>query len=123
MKTAMIPLLVLAASARAADASPWKVEYAEVEGMPCLEPTRLTADVKLEDFRDAERRWLDEHQPGWDEKVLRSKARFAPTELFSNEEPAYMVVERDTFEIELPDRSTRTICFEINLRMPKAEKP
>lgn len=120
MKLAAIPLLLMATSAWAADAPKWKVEYKEVEGAACLQPTRNAVDVQLEDFRAAERRWLDKNHPGWDEKRFETKHRSAPVEPLSDDKPVPMVAERDTYEIDLPDHSTQTICFAVKFRLPKA---
>ena len=120
MRFALVPLLWMATSAWAADAPRWKVEYKEIDGSSCLQPTRNATDVTLEDFRDAEHRWLDANHPGWDEKRMKSKARSSPVEPLSNDKPEFMVAEKDTYEIELPDRSTTTICFDVKLRLPKA---
>lgn len=123
MRIAMLPLLVIATSAWAAEAPAYKVEYREVKGSNCLQPTRNAPDVTLEDFRDAERRWLDEHHPEWATKDLRTKNRSARVEPLSDDEPAFRVVDKDVMDVELPDRSTRSICFDIKLKQPKTETP
>jgi hypothetical protein len=101
-----------AGSARGAEAQ--RVEFSEVSGIECLQPTRNARELRIEDFRAAETRWLDEHHAGWRPRSAKLMLHLTPEGPVDTAAPN-VFAEKETLEIELPDGSSLTVCFDINL--------
>jgi hypothetical protein len=97
------------ASAKPA-ASP-KVEYTKVSGVRCLQPRLLLAHVLMDDFRQAEERWLSQHYPGrpW-QRVL-----VLPSEPQGVAEKSHATLETETAIVQADDGSVISVCFAIGL--------
>jgi hypothetical protein len=95
-------------------AGPERVEFSAVAGIECLQPTRNASDLRLEDFRAAETRWLDEHHPGWHPRSAKLTLQLTPDGPVDTEAPN-VFAQKETLEVERPDGSPLTVCFDINL--------
>jgi hypothetical protein len=91
-------------------ASP-KVEYTKVSGLRCLQPRLLVADVGLDDFRQAEQRWLWQHYPGrpWQRVLVLPSGAQGVTE------KPDATLQTETAIIQADDGSGISVCFAIGL--------
>src|SRR5262245_52156212 len=110
--------LGLASVATAADATPAKVEFAEVEGLPCLQPRLLSADVVRDDFSQAESRWLSEHYPDRPVPRWKSVLNLLSEPVGSTATPDSIIVSETAF-VQAADGSEIPVCFTIGIRSSK----
>jgi hypothetical protein len=97
-----------------------KVEFAEVEGHPCLQPVVRSADADLQDFRVAERRWLSDHFPG--EPALRWQVLLVSVpDVHRDGQYATTTVKSESTHIHLADGWEIEVCFDVGVDMPKKD--
>ena len=114
--------LLGSAVAPAEENPPAKVEFIEVEGLPCLQPRLATVDAVLEDFRLAEQRWLSERYPGRQAHRWKN-VLVLPAETELGAEKSDATVKTETAFVEAADGSEIPVCFEIGLKSAERQAP
>ena len=111
----MTALLLTAAILAAGHANELKtrpaVEYGKDEDHDCLQPRVLRADPTLDDFREAQRRWLEEQFPG------RPFAREGTLLFLDSPEKdgaGPVAVHGEKARVELRQGTSWPVCFEID---------
>ena len=98
---------------------PAKVEFREVGGVACLQPSVASTDAELKDFRVAEQRWLAAHYPGQAALRWRSVLVLPSEPDATAKTPAD--VKTETAFVQAGDGSEIEVCFSIELKSTGAQ--